>query len=97
MIRFLRSWLVPILAGLMVIGIAISFVPLTKQSLTRAESELTLVMDRAFARIGLSEHQAEPVITAEEKNLLDKANAVSRFFSVCDPFNSGINWSPVKK
>ena len=79
MIRFLRSWLVPILAGLMVIGIAISFVPLTKQSLTRAESELTLVMDRAFARIGLSEHQAEPVITAEEKNLLDKANAVSRF------------------
>ena len=79
MIRFLRSWLVTILAALMLIGIAISFVPLTKQSKARAESELSLVMDRAFARIGVSEHQAEPVIAAEERNLLDKANAVARF------------------
>ena len=79
MIRFLRSWLVTILAALMLIGIAISFVPLTKQSKARAESELSLVMDRAFARIGVSEHQAEPVVAAEEKNLLDKANAVARF------------------
>lgn len=79
MFRFLRTWLVPILAALMIIGIAISFVPLTKQSQARAESELSLVMDRAFARIGVSEHQAEPVIAAEEKNLLDKANAVARF------------------
>ena len=79
MFRFLRTWLVPILAALMLIGIAISFVPLTKQSIARAESELTLVMDRAFSRIGVGEHQAEPVIAAEEKNLLDKANAVARF------------------
>ena len=79
MIRFLRSWLVPILVLLMVLGIAVAFVPLTKQSSTRAESELSLIMDRAVARIGTSAHQAEPVIAAEEQNLLNKANAVERF------------------
>ena len=79
MIRFLRSWLVPILVLLMVLGIAIAFVPLTKQSKARAESELSLIMDRAVARIGTSAHQADPVIAAEEQNLLNKANAVERF------------------
>lgn len=79
MIRFLRSWLVPILVLMMVLGIAAAFVPLTKQSSARAESELSLIMDRAMARIGTSAHQAEPVIAAEEQNLLNKANAVERF------------------
>lgn len=79
MIRFLRSWLIPILVLMMVLGIAIAFVPLTKQSRARAESELALIMDRAVARIGTSAHQADPVIAAEEQNLLNKANAVERF------------------
>jgi hypothetical protein len=79
MIRFLRTWLVPLLAGLMVIGIAISFFPLTNQAQARAESELTLLMDRAFAHIGESAKQAVPVVSAEEENLLDKAVAVARF------------------
>ena len=79
MIRFLRSWLVPILVLLMVLGIAVAIVTLTKQSSARAESELSLIMDRAMTRIGASAHQAEPVIAAEEKNLLNKAKAVARF------------------
>lgn len=77
MIRFLRTWLVPLLAVLMVVGIAISFFPLTNQAQARAESELTILMDRAFARI--SESKTDPVIAAEEQGLLDKAYAVRRF------------------
>ena len=89
MIRFLRSWLVPILVLLMVLGIAVAFVPLTKQSSARAESELSLVMDRAMARIGTSAHQAEPVIAAEEQNLLNKAHAVARFLEHDDALLAG--------
>lgn len=81
MVRFLRKWLVFILAGLMLIGIAIAFVPISRYMETRAESELTLLMDRAFARVQASGHAADPVIAAEEENLLSKAKAVGRFLA----------------
>ena len=79
MVRFLRSWLVPILAGLLLIGIALAFIPFSRQMETRAKTELTLLMDRAFARIDAEDRLAEPMIAAEEENLLSKAVAVSRF------------------
>ena len=81
MVRFLRSWLVPILAGLLLIGIAIAFIPFSRQMETRAKTELTLLMDRAFARIDAEDRLAEPMIAAEEENLLSKAAAVSRFLT----------------
>ena len=81
MARFLRKWLVPMLAGLLLIGIAIAFVPFSRQMETRAKTELTLLMDRAFARMEAEDHLAEPMIAAEEENLLSKAAAVSRFLT----------------
>ncbi len=79
MVRFLRAWLVPILAAIMVLGIAISFVPLTRQEQTRAEEELALLMDRAFEHINAGERLASPVLAAEQESLLSKAKAVARF------------------
>ncbi len=81
MVRFLRKWLVPILAALLLIGIAIAFIPFSRQMETRAKTELTLLMDRAFARIEANEKLALPMITAEEESLLSKAKAVSRFLT----------------
>ena len=81
MVRFLRKWLVPILAGLLLIGIAIAFIPFSRQMETRAKTELTLLMDRAFARMEAEDRLAEPMIAAEEENLLSKAAAVSRFLT----------------
>ena len=81
MIRFLRKWLVPLLAALLLIGIAIAFIPLSRQMEARAKTELTLLMDRAFARIDASEKQADPMIAAEQESLLSKAKAVSRFLT----------------
>ena len=81
MVRFLRKWLVPILAGLLLIGIAIAFVPFSRQMETRAKTELTLLMDRAFARMEAEDRLADPMIAAEEENLLSKAIAVSRFLT----------------
>lgn len=81
MVRFLRKWLVPLLAALLLIGIAIAFIPFSRQMESRAKTELTLLMDRAFARIEASEKLAEPMITAEEESLLSKAAAVSRFLT----------------
>lgn len=81
MVRFLRKWLVFILAGLLLIGIALAFVPISRYMQTRAESELTLLMDRAVARINAGGHAADPVIAAEEENLLSKAKAVGRFIT----------------
>ena len=81
MVQFLRRWLVPLLAGLLLIGIAIAFIPFSRQMETRAETELTLLMDRAFARIEAGESLADPMIKAQEENLLSKAAAVSRFLT----------------
>ncbi|MEZ4627420.1 MAG: hypothetical protein R2912_04830 [Eubacteriales bacterium] len=81
MVQFLRRWLVPLLAGLLLIGIAIAFIPFSRQMETRAETELTLLMDRAFARIEAGESLADPMIKAQEENLLSKAVAVSRFLT----------------
>ena len=69
------------LAGLLLIGIAIAFIPFSRQMETRAKTELTLLMDRAFARIAAEDKLAEPMIAAEEENLLSKAAAVSRFLT----------------
>ena len=81
MVRFLRKWLVPLLAALMLIGIAIALIPFSRQMETRAKSELTLLMDRAFARISAASEQADPMIEAEEESLLSKAAAVSRILT----------------
>ena len=81
MVRFLRKWLVPLLAVLMLIGIAIAFVPFSRQMETRAKSELTLLMDRAFARITAASEQADPMIDAEKESLLSKGAAVSRILT----------------
>ena len=81
MVRFLRRWLVPMLAFLLLAGIAVAFIPFSRRMETRAKTELTLLMDRAFARIGAEDRLAEPMIAAEEENLLSKAVAVSRFLT----------------
>ena len=81
MVRFLRKWLVPLLAVLMLIGIALALIPFSRQMETRAKSELTLLMDRAFARITTASEQAEPMIEAEKESLLSKAAAVSRILT----------------
>lgn len=81
MVRFLRKWLVLLLAGLLLIGIAIAFIPFSRQMENRAESELTLLMDRAFARIEADDKLADPMIAAQEENLLSKAVAVARFLT----------------
>ncbi len=65
----------------MLIGIAIAFIPFSRQMETRAKSELTLLMDRAFARITAASQQADPMIEAEEQSLLSKAAAVSRILT----------------
>lgn len=81
MVRFMRKWLVPLLAGLLLIGIAIAFIPFSRQMELRAQQELTLLMDRAFARIEAGDQLADPMIAAQEENLLSKAAAVSRFLT----------------
>lgn len=81
MVRFLRKWLVPLLAGLLLIGIATAFIPFSRQMEARAKSELTLLMDRAFARLEAGDQLADPMIAAQEENLLSKAMAVSRFLT----------------
>ena len=81
MVRFLRKWLVPLLAALLLIGIVIAFIPFTRQMETRAQTELTLMMDRAFARIEAGDQLTDPMIAAEQESLLSKAAAVSRFLT----------------
>lgn len=65
----------------MLTGIAISLIPFSRQMEDRAKTELTLLMDRAFARISTEDQQTEPIVKAEEENLLSKAVAVSRFLT----------------
>lgn len=79
MVRFLRNWLVLILACMMLAGIAIAFVPLTQSEESRAKDELTLLLERAFDTISAGKAYADPVIAAEEESLLSKAHAVVRF------------------
>ncbi len=81
MVRFMRKWLVPLLAVLLLIGVAIAFVPFSRQMETRAKTELTLLMDRAFARIAAGDQLVDPIVEAEEESLLSKAVAVSRFLT----------------
>ncbi|MEA4913972.1 MAG: hypothetical protein VB061_05340 [Christensenella sp.] len=77
----MRKWLVPLLAILMLIGVAIAFVPFSRQMETRAKTELTLLMDRAFARIAAGDQLVDPMVEAEKESLLSKAVAVSRFLT----------------
>jgi len=79
MVRFLRNWLVWILAGMMLVGIAIVFIPLSKREESRATNELSLLLDRAYDAIDEGKAYADPVVEAEEENLLDKAHAIVRF------------------
>ena len=79
MVRFLRNWLVWILAGMMLVGVAITFIPLSKREEARATNELSLLLDRAFRAIDEGKAYADPVVEAEEDNLMDKAHAIVRF------------------
>ncbi len=79
MVRFLRNWLVWILAGLMLTCIAITLVSLSNREEARAKSELTLLITRAFEQINAGEAYADPVIAAEEESLMSKAHAIVRF------------------
>lgn len=79
--RFLKRWLVPILAALMIAGIVVSFVPLTRQAEARAQAELTVLMSRAFTRIEEGAYLTEPVLDGGEESLLSKATAVARFLA----------------
>lgn len=86
MLRHLRSWLVPILALLMVAGIGLSLVPLTKNAEARAERELTNLMDRALEHVSAGARLIAPVIAAEKESLVSKAEAVARFLAHDDAF-----------
>ncbi len=79
--RFLRKWLVPILAALMIVCIALAFVPLTEREEAAAKADLSEMLDTAFARIEAGESAADPVVVAEKENLLDKTRAVVRFLA----------------
>ena len=81
MVRFLRKWLIPILALLMVLGIVLVFVPVTEREETRAKSELTALLSKAFDALDDGASYAAPVIAAEEENLLSKTKAVVRFLA----------------
>lgn len=81
MLRFLRSWLVPILALMMATGIALSFVPLTERAEARAQQELSHLMDRAMEHVSAGARLIAPVIAAQKESLLSKAKAVARFLT----------------
>lgn len=77
--RFLRKWLVPLLAALMLLCFAVAFIPLGAREKTEAQSDLTELVNTAFARIAAAKTAAEPVVAAEQASLLNKARAVARF------------------
>lgn len=77
--RFFRKWLIPIIAGVMLLCLIAAFLPLTKREETRAKDDLTQLMNTAFARIEASQSAADPVVAAEQASLLSKARAVTRF------------------
>ncbi|MCE5188240.1 MAG: hypothetical protein LLF75_03510 [Eubacteriales bacterium] len=84
MVRFLRNWLVLILAGILATGIAIAFVPLSRREETRAKSELSLLLEQAFTTVREGKTYADPVVAAEEENLMSKAHAIVRFLEYDD-------------
>lgn len=77
--RFLRKWLIPMIAGVMLLCLIAAFLPLTAREEARAKDDLTQLMDTAFARIESSQSAADPVVAAEQASLLSKARAVTRF------------------
>ncbi len=79
--QFLRKWLVPILAALMILCIALAFVPLTEREEAAAKAELSEMLDTAFARIEAGQSAADPVVVAEKESQLNKTRAVVRFLA----------------
>ncbi|MEN6339317.1 MAG: hypothetical protein ABFD03_04250 [Clostridiaceae bacterium] len=77
--RFLRKWLIPIIAGVMLLCLVAAFFPLSAREETRAKDDLTQLMDAAFTRIEAAQYSADPVVAAEQAGLLSKARAVVRF------------------
>jgi len=77
--RFLRKWLVPLLAALMLLSFAAAFLPLSARETAEAKSDLTELVNTAFARIAAAKDAAAPVVAAEQASLLNKARAVGRF------------------
>ncbi|MEN6419549.1 MAG: hypothetical protein ABFC73_11590 [Clostridiaceae bacterium] len=77
--RFLRKWLIPIIAGVMLLCLIAAFFPLSAREETRAKDDLTQLMNTAFARIEAAQSAADPVVAAEQAALLSKARAVTRF------------------
>lgn len=77
--RFLRKWLIPMIAGVLLLCLIAAFIPLTTREETRAKDDLSQLMDTAFTRIAASQSAADPVVAAEQASLLSKARAVTRF------------------
>lgn len=77
--RFLRKWLIPLIAGVMLLLMIAAFFPLSAREETRAKNDLTQLMNAAFQRIEASQSAADPVVAAEQASLLSKARAVTRF------------------
>ncbi len=81
MTRFLRVWLVPILAALMLVGFAAAMVPLSQREEACARTELSSLLDAAFLRLEQQQERAEPAAEAAAENLVCKAAAVARFLA----------------
>lgn len=81
LVRFLRKWLVPVLAALMLVCIALAFVPMTEREEAAAKADLSDMMETAFARIDNGKSAADPVVVAEKESLLEKTRAVVRFLA----------------
>ncbi len=79
--RFIRKWLVPVLAAMMLCAIALAFVPLTEREEAAAKADLGEMLDTAFARIEAGKTAAAPVVVAEKESLLEKTRAVVRFLA----------------
>ena len=87
--RFMKRWLIPIMAVLMLLCFAIAFLPLTQRAETNAKNDLSELSNAAFKRIAASQTSAEPVTEAEEAALTQKARAVARFLAHNDALLAG--------
>jgi len=88
-LRFMKRWLIPIMAVLMLLCFAIAFLPLTQREENSAKNDLSGLTNAAFERIAASQASAEPVTEAEEAALTQKARAVARFLAHDDALLAG--------
>lgn len=81
MVRWIRKWLVLILACLMLACITIALVSLSRREKACAEADLTQLINRGFDEVSEGAAYADPVVKAEQESLLSKAHAVVRFLA----------------